>query len=108
MPDKPYTWAIVLAWLHEHAPVMYAVGLSLAMTVLRTFHRGGTWCHALLEGPMCMLFTLSLIPILELFELPQNLASAAGIWIGYFGARKVSALVERYANTKLPTTHLED
>ncbi|MGS0737983.1 phage holin, lambda family [Pseudomonas sp. GG8] len=103
MPDKPYTWAIVLAWLHEHASMMYAVGLSLVMTVLRTFYRGGTWCQALLEGPMCMLFTLSLIPVLELFELSQNLASAAGIWIGYFGARKVSSLVERYASAKLPS-----
>lgn len=102
MPEKPYTWAVVLAWLHEHTPALYAIGAALATTVLRVRYRGGTWCQALLEGPLCMLITLSVIPVLEHFELSQNLATAAGIWIGYFGVRKVSGWVEGAAKARLP------
>lgn len=103
MPEKPYTWAVVLAWLHEHTPVLYAALMALVMAILRVRYRGGAWGQALLEGPICVLLTLSLIPILEHFELSQNLATAAGVWIGYFGVRKVAGLVERYADLRLPS-----
>lgn len=103
MPEKdPTLWAMMLAWLHHHAPVLYAVGVALLTAMLRIRYRGGTWCQALLEGPICMLLTLSVIPILEHFELSPNLATAAGVWIGYFGVRKVADWVERLADSKLP------
>ena len=102
MPEKdPNLWAMALAWLHQHSPVIYAAGLALVMAILQTIHRGGTWCQALLEGPICVLLTLSLIPVLEHFELSPNLATAAGIWIGYFGVRKVAGWVERVADSKI-------
>lgn len=28
MPDKPDTWAIALAWLSQHSPILYAAALS--------------------------------------------------------------------------------
>ena len=76
---KMFDKTALMAWLQEHSPVVYAVGLTLVMAILQTIHRGGTWCQVLIEGPICMLLTLSLIPVLEHFELSQNLATAAGI-----------------------------
>jgi len=35
MPDKPDTWAIALAWLSQHSPILYAAALSCSMSVLR-------------------------------------------------------------------------
>lgn len=103
MPQKdPTLWAMLLAWLHEHAPVVYAACLALVTAALRIRYRGGTWCQALLEAPICMLLTLSVAPILEQFELSQDLATAAGVWIGYFGVRKVAGWIERVADTKIP------
>lgn len=102
MPEKPYTWAMVLAWLHQHAPIVYAALATFLMAFLGVMRRGGTICQALLEAPMCMLMTLGLIPVLEHFELPHNLAIAAGVWIGYFGVRKVAGWVQRIAKAKLP------
>lgn len=38
MPDKPETWALVLAWLSQHAPVLYATGLSFVMAAIRIIY----------------------------------------------------------------------
>ena len=97
---KMFDKTALLNWLQEHSPVLFAVGLTLVMAILRIIHRGGTVSEMLIEGPSCMLLTLSLIPVLEYFELSTNLATAAGIWIGYFGVRKVMRWVEGVANTR--------
>ena len=34
MPDKPDTWVIVLAWLSQHSPTIYAGSLSFVMATL--------------------------------------------------------------------------
>ncbi|MGH8346850.1 MAG: phage holin family protein, partial [Pseudomonas sp.] len=61
MPDKPDTWAIAFMWLSQHSQTIWAAFLSLCMTVLRVFYTGGTWKDALIEGPMCVLLSLSII-----------------------------------------------
>lgn len=53
MPDKPDTWAAVLAWLSQHAPIIYASLLSWAMAMARIIYGGGTRRQALLEGALC-------------------------------------------------------
>ena len=42
MPDKPDTWVIVLAWLSQHSPTIYAASLSFVMAALRIVYGGGT------------------------------------------------------------------
>ncbi|OTH03465.1 phage holin family protein, partial [Pseudomonas aeruginosa] len=42
MPDKPDTWAALLAWLSQHAPIIYASLLSWAMAMARIIYGGGT------------------------------------------------------------------
>jgi lambda family phage holin len=102
MPDKPETWAMVLAWLSQHAPVLYATGLSFLMAAVRIIYGGGTQRQALLEGALCGGLTLTLISGLEFFGLPQSLSTFVGGWVGFLGVEKVRALADRYANFKIP------
>ncbi|WP_425318302.1 phage holin, lambda family [Pseudomonas nitroreducens] len=102
MPDKPETWAFVSAWLVQHAPVLYAAGLSFVMAAVRIIYGGGTRRQALLEGALCGGLTLTLISALEFFGLPQSLSTFVGGWVGFLGVEKIRALADRYADFRLP------
>lgn len=102
MPDKPDTWAILLAWLSQHAPLLYAALLSFAMAAVRIIYGGGTRRQAGLEACLCALFTAGAFPLLEYFGLPQNLAAALGGGIGFIGVKKIADLADRFADFKLP------
>nr|EKU7696648.1 phage holin, lambda family [Pseudomonas aeruginosa]EKU7703114.1 phage holin, lambda family [Pseudomonas aeruginosa]EKX7594838.1 phage holin, lambda family [Pseudomonas aeruginosa]EKX7602691.1 phage holin, lambda family [Pseudomonas aeruginosa] len=83
MPERPETWAALLAWLSAHYPQLYAAGLSFVVALTRVIYGGGTRRQALLEATLCTLITLGLIPVLEWFGLPQNMATAAGVFTGH-------------------------
>lgn len=100
MPDKPDTWAVVFVWLSQHSQTILAAFLSLCMTVLRVFYTGGTWKDALIEGPMCVLLSLSIIWGFELMGLSPSLAQPVGIWVGFLGVKKVAHWADRIAETK--------
>ncbi|WP_422775192.1 phage holin, lambda family, partial [Pseudomonas aeruginosa] len=73
--EAPETWAALLAWLSAHYPQLYAAGLSFVVALTRVIYGGGTRRQALLEATLCTLITLGLIPVLEWFGLPQNMAT---------------------------------
>lgn len=102
MPDKPDTWMVALAWLSQHSPTLYAGSLSALMAGLRIIYGGGTRRQALLEASLCTLLTLGLIPMLEYFGLPQSLATAVGVFVGFLGVKKIADLGDRIAELKLP------
>ncbi|MNC03783.1 Phage holin family (Lysis protein S) [compost metagenome] len=103
MPDKPDTWAVLLAWLSQHAPLLYAGGLSFVMALLRIIYGGGTRRQAVLEASLCMLLTAGAFPLLEYFGLPQNLAAGLGGGIGFIGVKKIADFADRFADFKLPS-----
>jgi lambda family phage holin len=102
MPDKPDTWAIAFMWLSQHSQTIWAAFLSLCMTVLRVFYTGGTWKDALIEGPMCVLLSLSIIWGFELMGLSPSLAQPVGIWVGFLGVKKVALWADRIAESRFP------
>lgn len=102
MPDKPDTWAIAFMWLSQHSQTIWAGVLSLCMAVLRIFYTGGTWKDALIEGPMCVLISLSIIWGFEYLGLASTLAQPVGIWVGFVGVKKVARWADRVADSKLP------
>lgn len=102
MPDKPETWALVLAWLSQHSPVLYAGALSFLVALIRVIYGGGTRRQALLEAALCTLITLGLIPVLEWAGLPSNMATAAGVFTGFLGVKKLADIADRFADWKLP------
>jgi lambda family phage holin len=102
MPDKPDTWVIALAWLSQHAPALYAAGLSALMAAVRIIYGGGTRRQALLEATICTLITIGLIPVLEHFGLPQDFATAAGVFIGFLGVKKLADIADGIADFNFP------
>ena len=102
MPDKPDTWAIALAWLSQHAPILYPAGLSFAMAALRITYGGGSRRQILVEGAICGGLTLTIISGFECFGVPQSMAELGGGWVGLLGVEKVRAIADRVTDFKLP------
>ena len=102
MPDKPDTWAIALAWLSQHLPIIYAALLSCAMAILRITYGGGTRRQMLVEGAICGGLTLTIISGLDFFGLPQSMATFAGGWVGFLGVEKIRSIADRVTDFKLP------
>lgn len=102
MPEKdPGLWAAALAWLVLHQPQLFAAGLSVVVAVLRVMYGGGTRRQMCLEGALCGLVTLSLVPLLEWMGLPQSMATFAGGAVGFLGVEKVRGYYERAAARKV-------
>ncbi|VVO79386.1 hypothetical protein PS870_01710 [Pseudomonas fluorescens] len=107
MPDKPSTWAPALAWLSQHAALLYAPLLSLATSALRIIYGGGTRRQAVLEALLCMLLTAAAFPLLSYFGLPENLAASLGGGIGFVGVKKISDWADRFGDIKLPSRNAD-
>ena len=103
MPDKPDTWAVALAWLSQHAPILYAAGLSCVMAVLRITYGGGTGRQMLIEGAICGGLSLTIISGLEFFGLPQTMSTFVGGWVGFLGVETIRTVADRYLGMKIPS-----
>lgn len=102
MPEKdPGLWAAMIAWLLLHQPQLYAAGLSVCVAVLRVMYGGGTRRQMCLEGALCGLVTLSLVPLLEWMGLPQSMATFAGGAVGFLGVEKVRGYYDRAAGKRV-------
>jgi len=101
MPEKdPNLWASALAWLNAIAPSLYAFGLSVTVAVLRVVYGGGTSRQMILEGALCGLATLTLVPLIEYFGLPQSMATFIGGCCGFIGTEKLRDLAVRFGERK--------
>lgn len=100
MPDRPETWTAALAWLQTIAPSLYAFGLSVTVAVLRVVYGGGTSRQMILEGALCGLATLTLVPLIEYFGLPQSMATFIGGCCGFIGTEKLRDLAIRWGEKK--------
>jgi lambda family phage holin len=102
MPEKPDTWSALIAWADQHSHALYAIALSGAVGALRIIYGGGALRQAVLEACLCALITAGAFPLLEYFELPQNMAAAVGAFVGALGMKKIAALADRFSDLKLP------
>ncbi|VVM59484.1 phage holin, lambda family [Pseudomonas fluorescens] len=101
MPEKdPGLWAVMFTWFVAHQPQLYAVGLSVGIAALRVIYGGGTRRQMLLEGGLCGLVTLALVPLLEWFGLPQSMATFAGGMVGFMGVEKLRDYSDRFMGRK--------
>ena len=102
MPDKPDTWLIVIAWLSQHTPALYAAGLAVSLSALRIIYGGGTKKAAFLESLLCGCITLAMLSGFESLGIPQSAAGIVGGMIGLLGVDKIRAYADRFAGFKLP------
>lgn len=101
MPEKnPDLWAALLAWLAVHAPSVYAFCLSVIVAVVRVVYGGGTTRQMVLEGAMCGLATLTLVPLLQYLGLPESMATFAGGLVGFIGVEKLRDIAIRFGERK--------
>ena len=86
MPEKnPDLWAAFSAWLSVHQPQVYAGFMAAAVAMLRVVYGGGKRRQILLEGAICGLIGVALIPLLEWMAMPPNLATFGGCMVGFIG-----------------------
>ena len=102
MPDKPDTWLIVIAWLSQHTPALYAAVLAVSISALRIIYGGGTKKAAFLESLLCGCITLAMLSGFESLGIPQSAAGIVGGMIGLLGVDKIRAYADRFAGFKLP------
>lgn len=102
MPEKdPGFWASVLVWFGAHQPQLYAGGTAAAVALCRVIYGGGGRRKIVLEGILCGLIGSSLVPLLEYFALPTNLATFAGCMVGFIGVEKLRDYSDRFMSRKL-------
>lgn len=103
MPDRPETWAWLIAWLEHHHPLLYAAVLSTVLASSRYIYSGGSIRQALGEGFICGLITLAASNGLALFGIPLEYAPFFGGIIGLLGADSIRAGLKRLYNRKADT-----
>ncbi|WP_148276815.1 phage holin, lambda family [Pseudomonas donghuensis] len=82
-------------------PQLYAAGLSVGIAALRVVYGGGTRRQMFLEGALCGLITLALVPLLEWMGLPQGMATFAGGAVGFMGVEKLRGYSDRFMTRKV-------
>ena len=100
MNDQPDLIAQILGWISAVAPQLYAPALSVTIAVFRVIYGGGSHRQMLLEGAMCGLATLSLVPALQYLGLPDNMATFAGGAVGFLGVEKLRELADKFIERK--------
>lgn len=107
MPDRDLgMWQHIFEWLKNTLPVIYAMGVSAAMAILRIFyddHVNGkptSWKALILEGSLCGMITLAMASGLEIINVPQSASQFAGGMVGLIGVMKVREIASRWLSLK--------
>lgn len=101
MPEKnPEFWTAMLMWMTAIANHLYAPALSVAIAVTRVIYGGGGGRQMALEGVLCGLATLSLVPLLEWLGLPASMATFAGGCVGFVGVEKLRDMAVKFGERK--------
>lgn len=103
MPDRPETWAWLLAWLEHHHPLVYAAALSASIASARFIYSGGAIRRALGEGFICGLLTLALTNGLPWLGVPVEFAPFFGGLVGLIGADGIRTGLKRLYSRKVET-----
>lgn len=101
MDQDPSLWAAFIAWVASHHPQLYAFGLSVAIAVVRVIYGKGGWRQMCLEGALCGLATLTMVPLLAYFGLPDSMATFAGGAVGFMGVEKLRDYADRIIGKKV-------
>ncbi|WP_434771147.1 phage holin, lambda family [Pseudomonas entomophila] len=101
MPERPDTWAWLLAWLEHNWPSLYAGLLAVVIAALRIMYGGGTWRRIAIEAPLCGALALAASHGLSLLGIPTATAPFFGGVIGLLGVEGTRALAKRFLHNKV-------
>nr|WP_317403374.1 phage holin, lambda family [Plesiomonas shigelloides] len=103
MPEKdPNLWALIAAWLYQHAQPIYSFFLASIIAALRVLYGGGTTRTMILEGALCGALSLSFVSGAELFGVPADAAEFVGGMIGFIGVKQIQEFALRFLSNKVP------
>ena len=100
MNDQPDLITQLVGWIAAIAPQLYAPALSVTIAVFRVIYGGGSHRQMMLEGALCGLATLSLVPALQYLGLPENMSTFAGGAVGFLGVEKLRELADKFIERK--------
>lgn len=99
MTDKdPALWAALFQWVAENSVHIWPPMLSVGIASLRVIYGGGHGRQVVLEGALCGLATLSIVPALQWIGVPDGLATFAGGTVGFVGVDKLRAYADKIAD----------
>lgn len=108
MPEKdPSLWAALIAWLAVHQPQIYAASMAATVAVFRVMYGGGGRRQMILEGILCGLIGMVLVPALEWLgmwlNIPMmaNLATFFGCMVGFLGVEKLRDHADRLLGRRI-------
>lgn len=102
MPEKnPDLWMMISAWLSAHQTQVYAGFMATAVAMLRVIYGGGKRRQILVEGALCGLIGVALIPLLEWLALPPNLATFGGCMVGFVGVEQLRTWAIRFGQYRV-------
>jgi len=91
----------VTSFIAVNAQHLYAFTLAVVISVFRVIYRkGGLW-QMFIEGSLCGLATLTVIPLIAYFGLPDSMAQFAGGVIGWVGVSKLSGYLDTMISNKV-------
>ena len=100
MPDRPETWAWLMAWLENNWPALYAGLLATLIAGLRVMYSGGNLRRVMLEAPLCGLLALAASHGLALLGIPVSTGPFFGGIIGLLGVEWTRAQARKVLNRK--------
>ncbi|NLD15892.1 MAG: phage holin, lambda family [Gammaproteobacteria bacterium] len=86
MPSRnPDFWSALLMWLSDREYYLWATFMGFFMGMLSTIYRGGKLKRGFLEGLIIGLLGGTLVPLLQWFDVPPEVAGAGACWMGLIG-----------------------
>lgn len=86
MPNKDHNlWALLLVWVMDNWPAVYASLMALVIAFLRTTYHGGSGRRRLIESMLCGLITLAAATGTHLLGIPHEATPFLGGMVGLLG-----------------------
>lgn len=102
MPARdPDIWSAVLTWLSIREYYLWAAFMGFFMGLLSTVYRGGRWRRGLLEGMIIGLLGGTLVPLLQWFDVPPEVAGAGACWMGLIGIDQLRYWAVRFGSKRV-------
>lgn len=96
----PGLWAALVPGCLPINPNSMPPACLFLIAALRVVYGGGTRRQMMLEGALCGLITLALVPLLEWMGLPQGMATFAGGMVGFMGVEKLRGYSDMFMSRK--------
>lgn len=100
MPDRPETWAFLLAWLEANFPSLYAGLLAFVIAGWRVIYGGGKFRQLLLEAPLCGFLGVGVYHGPALVGAPPQAGVFLSCMVGLFGVEASRAAAARVLRKK--------